>query len=58
LVLSGKKTPKQSIPKGAGGVPQILFLKMEPRHRKQHDEHEDDEYIDDDEIMVTLPSIA
>ena len=36
---------------------------MEPRHRKQNeDEHEDVEYIDehndDDEMMLTLPSVA
>ena len=37
---------------------------MEPRHQKQHDdEHEDDEYVDDehnadDEMMLTLPSVA
>ena len=43
---------------------QIAALKMEPRHWKQHDdEHEDDEYVDDehnadDEMMLTLPSVA
>ena len=36
---------------------------MEPRHRKLNDdEHEDAEYIDehndDDEMMLTLPSVA
>ena len=42
---------------------QIAALKMEPRHRKLNDdEHEDAEYIDehndDDEMMLTLPSVA
>ena len=42
---------------------QIAALKMEPRHRKPNeDDHEDAEYIDehndDDEMMLTLPSVA
>ena len=43
---------------------QIAALEMERRHRKQHvDEHFDDEHFDDehnadDEMMLTLPSVA
>ena len=35
------------------------MVKMEPRHRKLNDdEHEDAEYNDDDEMMLTLLSVV